>query len=128
MGTLTCRCGHWIKTDNEGTEGYSADFMPQKQWDQFDGGLLANIHSLAEAVKASKTPAEWANVTLSYKPGEEALLLYYFFQESYLDLGRTMYQCSKCSRLFVETSTRNEFRTFLPDDPATSKDMFEPSE
>ena len=115
MGTLTCRCGHYIKTANEGSEVYSADFLPQKSWDKLSGDILRNIYSLVEAVQQGKTAAQWANVEMSYKEGEESLLLYYFFQEAFLTHGRSMYQCEVCHRIYLETGTRNHFRSFAPE-------------
>jgi hypothetical protein len=115
MGTLTCRCGHSIKTDNEGTESYSASLMPATSWGKLQQAVLANLHSLVTAIQQGKTAAQWANAAMSYQPGEDALLLYQFFEDPFFDLGRSMYQCEKCSRIFVETSTPNSFRTFQPD-------------
>lgn len=115
MGTLTCRCGHYIKTDNEGTERYSADFLPEKSWGKLSDEILRNLYALVETVKQGKTAAQWANVSMSYKEGEEGLLLYYFYQEAFLSFSRSMYQCEVCQRIYLETGKPNEFRSFAPE-------------
>ena len=115
MGTLTCRCGHYIKTANEGTEKYSADFIPEKSWDKLSDEILRNLHALVEAVKQGQTAAQWANLSISDKESEECLLLYYFYQEAFLSFSRSMYQCEVCQRIYLETGKRNEFRSFAPE-------------
>ena len=115
MGTLTCRCGHYIKTANEGTEGYSADFLPGKSWGKLSDEILRNLYALVEAAKQGQTAAQWANVYMSDKEGEESLLLYYFYQEAFLSFSRSMYQSEVCQRIYLETGKRNEFQSFAPE-------------
>jgi hypothetical protein len=115
MGTLTCRCGHYIKTANEGTERYSADFLPEKSWGKLSDEILRNLYAVVEATKQGQTAAQWANVVMSNKEGEEGLLLHYFYQEAFLSFSRSMYQCEVCQRIYLETGKRNAFRSFAPE-------------
>jgi hypothetical protein len=101
--------------DNEGTEAYSADCLPQQSWSMLREQLLLNIYSLVEAVRAGKTAAQWADAEMSNKEGEESLLLYHFFQDAFLTHARSMYQCVVCHRIYIETQKRNEFRSFAPE-------------
>lgn len=114
MGTITCRCGHYISTSREKAP-FEASFIPDKSLDKLGEEVYAQLTALITATQNGHTPAQWLGLTSSSKEVEEALVTWNIWGQAFSALSRSIYQCEVCNRVYIETNTPNHFRSFLPE-------------
>jgi hypothetical protein len=114
MATLTCRCGHVISNNTDGSSPYIADFLPEKEQAKLYDTILAQAQSLVTAIQQGQTIGQWQGTDTSSPEVSDALLVHNLFTNVQVELSRSIYQCEKCNRLLVQRPD-GSFRTFLPE-------------
>lgn len=119
MSKLLCRCGHVI-CDQTDSLPYKAELYPDVHTEALWGGIVSAATSLLEALRAGER-LRWMKE--HFLPGYPANvsdngMLCDAITGITVGLKRDVYQCERCGRLYVQTSSpMNTFVVFVPESP-----------
>lgn len=121
MSKLHCKCGHTIVDQT--------DFLPNKAEVLSDEDSERIWDSAAEAVadfvsqRGEAARRRWIAEQLGAHPPsdvDDADVIYRILRRAPLHLGRTLYECSACRRLWLQVRpAENRWLSYSPEEPGT---------
>lgn len=118
MSRLKCRCGHTIANTADNL-AFAADIIPDQSFYEFSQRVSEMIDSLIEASKQGKR-LEWIKSHFTCPPyptdiSESGMIHDLLTSQTYYDLNKTIYQCEKCGRIWIEELDGDRFYSFKPE-------------
>ncbi len=121
MSKLLCRCGYSIVDQT--------DFLPHKAEVLGDQDSEQIWDAAAESVadffarSSAEARSEWVTLHLHAREGaaaDPASVVYQIMKRGPLRLGRTLYECASCGRLWLQAQPgENRWISYSPDEPGT---------
>lgn len=117
MSKLKCKCGHVI-SDTTDNLSYKADLMPNQLFYVAFDKIEEVIDSLLEATKRNKRNTWIENHFSNQYPRDltDTQMICDIFTSKVTDLGKDIYQCQNCGRIWIQKGHTDRFTSFMPDD------------
>ncbi|WP_406868402.1 hypothetical protein [Paraburkholderia fungorum] len=118
MSKLGCTCGNTIRDNTDGLP-YKASLLKASFCEPFSDWLVSEIQSYVKAaeqgsIRAWLTSRGYSEDYISLQL-DHGNVLHDHLHSKLLELTRTVYECSVCGRLHVETFENNTFVAYTPD-------------
>lgn len=118
MSKLGCPCGNTIRDNTDGLS-YKARLLKDSLCEPFSNWLVSELQSYVEASEQGNVHAWLASrrytedyISLELDHGN---VLHDHLHSKFLEFERSVYECSVCGRLLVESVKDNEFISYSPD-------------
>jgi hypothetical protein len=102
---FACKCGHVI-SDTTDLISYKAWFIPDEDSVTADDGLMAELATFIEARERGEEDQYWQREQPWIAHGDYPTLkekLLHAFAGNHIRVGRAMYECEECGRIWMET-------------------------
>jgi predicted RNA-binding Zn ribbon-like protein len=119
---LLCPCGYVI-SDTTDFLPYKASLMPDQDQEAFWDSLSSGLAELMAATRADRRE-EWLRQNMSGAPldADDDSLVFHFATSLNHRYTRTVYQCERCGRLFLDDpANKSRVVSFVPDDAAAAR-------
>lgn len=117
MSKFSCTCGHTI-VDQATNLSFRAELIPDQSYIEFVSKVEADLLALFR-VKDDKERQEWIEKMFYGPPypadATDSELISDVISKHYADFNKTVYQCERCGRIWIQKGKRNRFIAFLPD-------------
>jgi hypothetical protein len=115
MSKFGCVCGHSMSdiTDNL---PYKASFLPDEDTNHALDNVMEEVASLIHARERGEQ-AEYLTEQALFLPNPTLRdILYHAFSHPTFEFGRTMYECERCGRIWMQAvPEKNEWVSYLPE-------------